>query len=67
MMIAPFLEKLLHLNSLKELGEGQRFFLSLLFLKNNHLKIIYPPKGTLGWQSLLLSITFLNVCSGELY
>lgn len=37
---APLLEHILYLNSFWQLGEHQRFFLNLLFLKTNQLKII---------------------------
>lgn len=46
MMTAPTLGQVLYLNSFRELRcwGGQKFFLSLLFLKNNKLKIIYMAK-----------------------
>lgn len=54
MRTAPFLEQALYLDSFRQLGEDQRFFLSLLFIKNNHLKIINIIKRRiLRWETLL--------------
>lgn len=35
MVLAPFLEKFLYLNSFRHLREGQNFFVSILFLENS--------------------------------
>lgn len=50
MVLVLFLEHVLHLNSFSK-GEGQSFYLSLLFLKNKI--ILMPERHILEWHILL--------------